>query len=119
MALALVRDLREHRAAARLCCSAGADPEAIPAWIEEGRRRRANAGRPPFSELRYRALERVRKGSRAVRYPTGHRRTNPACHRRERRGDIAVLGIIGTGFAYVLNYQIITSEGATVASTVT
>jgi drug/metabolite transporter (DMT)-like permease len=32
---------------------------------------------------------------------------------------IAVLGIIGTGFGYVLNYQIITSEGATVASTVT
>jgi drug/metabolite transporter (DMT)-like permease len=32
---------------------------------------------------------------------------------------IAELGIIGTGFAYVLNYQIITSEGATVASTVT
>jgi drug/metabolite transporter (DMT)-like permease len=32
---------------------------------------------------------------------------------------IAVLGITGTGFAYVLNYQIITSEGATVASTVT
>lgn len=27
--------------------------------------------------------------------------------------------IIGTGFAYVLNYQIITSEGATIASTVT
>jgi drug/metabolite transporter (DMT)-like permease len=32
---------------------------------------------------------------------------------------IAVLGTVGTGFAYVLNYQIITSEGATVASTVT
>ena len=32
---------------------------------------------------------------------------------------IAVLGILGTGIAYVLNYQIITSEGATVASTVT
>ena len=32
---------------------------------------------------------------------------------------IAVLGILGTGFAYVLNCQIITSEGATVASTVT
>jgi len=32
---------------------------------------------------------------------------------------IAVLGIAGTGFAYVLNYQIITSDGATVASTVT
>ena len=30
-----------------------------------------------------------------------------------------MLGIVGTGFAYVLNYQIITSEGATVASTVT
>ena len=30
-----------------------------------------------------------------------------------------MLGIIGTGIAYVLNYQIITSEGATVASTVT
>jgi len=32
---------------------------------------------------------------------------------------IAVLGIVGTGFAYVLNYQIIASEGATVAFTVT
>lgn len=32
---------------------------------------------------------------------------------------LAVLGIIGTGFAYVLNYQIIASDGATVASTVT
>ena len=36
------------RSAARLCCKAGADPEAIPAWIEEGRRRSANARRPPF-----------------------------------------------------------------------
>ncbi|HEY7146530.1 MAG TPA: DMT family transporter [Streptosporangiaceae bacterium] len=33
--------------------------------------------------------------------------------------SIIVLGLIGTGAAYVLNYQIITSEGATVASTVT
>jgi drug/metabolite transporter (DMT)-like permease len=32
---------------------------------------------------------------------------------------VVVLGIAGTGLAYVLNYQIITSEGATVASTVT
>ena len=32
---------------------------------------------------------------------------------------VAILGIVGTGIAYVLNYQIITSEGATVASTVT
>jgi drug/metabolite transporter (DMT)-like permease len=33
--------------------------------------------------------------------------------------SIAILGLIGTGIAYVLNYQIITSEGATTASTVT
>ena len=33
--------------------------------------------------------------------------------------SIAVLGLVGTGAAYVLNYQIIASEGATVASTVT
>ena len=37
------------RQAAGLCRKAGADPEAIPAWIEEGRRRRDNAIRPPFS----------------------------------------------------------------------
>ena len=33
--------------------------------------------------------------------------------------SIIVLGLVGTGAAYVLNYQIIASEGATVASTVT
>lgn len=33
--------------------------------------------------------------------------------------SIVILGLACTGFAYVLNYQIITSEGATVASTVT
>jgi drug/metabolite transporter (DMT)-like permease len=32
---------------------------------------------------------------------------------------MAILGIIGTGVAYVLNYQIITSDGATAASMVT
>ena len=37
------------RSAARLCRQAGADADAIPAWIEEGRRRAANARRPPFS----------------------------------------------------------------------
>src|SRR6201986_1924943 len=37
------------RPAARLCRQAGADRAAIPAWIEEGRRRSANARRPPFS----------------------------------------------------------------------
>ena len=42
------------RQCARLCRMAGADPEAIPAWIEEGRRRKANASRPPFSDPHYR-----------------------------------------------------------------
>ena len=37
------------RQAADLCRKAGADPAAIPAWIEEGRRRRAAARLPPFS----------------------------------------------------------------------
>ena len=37
------------RQAAMLCRKAGADPDAIPGWIETGRERRANAGRPPFS----------------------------------------------------------------------
>ena len=37
------------RQAAGLCRAAGADPAAIPAWIEEGRRRRAAASKPPFS----------------------------------------------------------------------
>jgi hypothetical protein len=40
------------RQAAQLCRDAGADPELIPRWIEEGRRRRANAGLPPFSAPR-------------------------------------------------------------------
>src|SRR5690242_17228914 len=37
------------RQAAGLCLLAGADLEAIPGWVAEGRRRKANAGRPPFS----------------------------------------------------------------------
>jgi len=37
------------RSAARLCRMAGADADAIPAWVDEGRRRSANARRPPFS----------------------------------------------------------------------
>ena len=37
------------RCAARLCRLADADPEAIPAWIAEGRRRRTRADLPPFS----------------------------------------------------------------------
>ena len=37
------------RQAAALCRKAGADPDAILGWIEEGRRRRAAARRMPFS----------------------------------------------------------------------
>lgn len=37
------------RSAARLCRLAGADPEAVPGWIAEGRRRAAAARKPPFS----------------------------------------------------------------------
>jgi drug/metabolite transporter (DMT)-like permease len=33
--------------------------------------------------------------------------------------SIVILGVFGTGIAYVLNYLIIMSDGATVASTVT
>lgn len=34
---------------AELCRLAGADEDAIPRWIEEGRRRAASAALPPFS----------------------------------------------------------------------
>ena len=37
------------RQAAQLCRKAGADPGVIAAWVSEGRRRRAAAGKPPFS----------------------------------------------------------------------
>ena len=37
------------RQAAALCRKAGADLEAVPAWVEEGRRRAAAARQPPFS----------------------------------------------------------------------
>jgi hypothetical protein len=35
--------------AAGLCRKAGADSEAIPGWVAEGRRRREAARKPPFS----------------------------------------------------------------------
>ena len=54
----------------------------------------------------------------ACRCPRFHRRANPQVT-TEDIAALAVLGIIGTGFAYVLNYQIITSDGATAASMVT
>ena len=44
-------DLSESlvRQAAQLCRDAGADPVQIPAWIEVGRQRAAQARQPPFS----------------------------------------------------------------------
>jgi hypothetical protein len=45
------------RQAAQLCRDAGADPELIPGWVEEGRRRRADAGRASFG-----APRRIRPG---------------------------------------------------------
>jgi hypothetical protein len=50
------------RQCARLCRQAGADPEAIPAWIEEGRRRKA-----------------TRTGRRSQPRATGARATRRAC----------------------------------------
>ena len=38
------------RTAARFCVAAGADEDAIPGWIEEGRRRAEAARHPPFSQ---------------------------------------------------------------------
>jgi hypothetical protein len=45
------------RAVAGLCRQAGADEKLIPGWTEEGRRREANAGRPPSG-----APRRIRPG---------------------------------------------------------
>ncbi len=45
------------RLAAQLCRDAGADPELIPGWVEEGRRRRADVGRASFG-----APRRIRPG---------------------------------------------------------
>jgi len=45
------------RQAAQLCRDAGADVALIPAWIEEGRRRRTDALRPPSG-----APRRIRPG---------------------------------------------------------
>ena len=65
------------RQAAALCRKAGADPEAIPAWIEEGRRRRAAARRPsgsPRSGRRSRPCWRSRRPEPAVRSALSRRR---------------------------------------------
>ena len=37
------------RQAAQLCRLAGADPEAIPVWVAEGRRRAQAASKPPWT----------------------------------------------------------------------
>jgi hypothetical protein len=40
----------QAQAVADLCRAAGADEQAIPAWIEEGRRRAEERRMPPFSQ---------------------------------------------------------------------
>jgi hypothetical protein len=56
------------RSAARLCRMAGADPDAIAGWVDEGRRRRAAARRPPFSGgLHGRGLRRLLLRTRSAR----------------------------------------------------
>ncbi len=65
------------RQAAALCRKAGAAPEAIPAWIEEGRHRRAAATRPPGSPRpgrRARPCWRSRRPEPAVRSALSRRR---------------------------------------------
>ena len=47
------------------------------------------------------------------------KRSRKARFTTESVAAVAVLGVIGTGIAYVLNYQIISSKGAATASTVT
>ncbi len=39
--------------------------------------------------------------------------------RADALGSVVVLGVLGTGIAYILNYRILTDDGPTVASTVT
>ncbi len=46
-------------------------------------------------------------------------RSGPAWAHIASLAGVVILGVLGTGVAYVLNYQIIASEGATVAATVT
>ena len=53
------------RQAAQLCRDAGADPVQIPAWIDVGRRRAAQARQPPFSGGLRRPLAAGRGGNLA------------------------------------------------------
>jgi drug/metabolite transporter (DMT)-like permease len=39
--------------------------------------------------------------------------------RADALGSVAVLGVMGTGLAYILNYRLLTDDGPTMASTVT
>jgi hypothetical protein len=70
------------RSAARLCRKAGADPEAIPAWIEEGRRRKNAARRPPFS----RQLLTGRRGQVLLHHDGRLRRDRAGHHPRADHG---------------------------------
>jgi drug/metabolite transporter (DMT)-like permease len=52
----------------------------------------------------------------ACALPIGWRMPEP---RADAVGSLIVLGVLGTGIAYILNYRLITDDGPTVASTVT
>jgi hypothetical protein len=54
------------RQAAALCRQAGADPDAIPEWIAEGRRRAASARMPPSGGMQGGALRRLYHGDLAA-----------------------------------------------------
>ena len=83
------------RQAAALCRKAGADPEAIPAWIDEGRRRAAAARQLPFSgglhgggARRLNGLIRGRRSAQAsvsIRASPAERPASVRDHRRSRR----------------------------------
>jgi NACHT domain len=80
----------EARLVAMLCRKAGADAEAIPGWIEEGRRQRASADLSPFSGGRRPLPAPTRQGpstSSAHRsHPLEVVRTTTARHHRQTAG---------------------------------
>jgi hypothetical protein len=67
------------RQAAALCRKAGADPEAVPQWAEEGRRRAAAArmrphgGRPGGRSIGQGPFALASRNAGKIRGPAGHR----------------------------------------------
>lgn len=76
------------RQGAGLCLLAGADLEQIPGWVAEGRRRKASAGKPPFSAPKRRRPPHAGLGPGLAARQAG-RGVVPQ-GRRRRRGDPGV-----------------------------